>query len=155
MRKVIRDNKVAVILGNRWYTSNKVLEWAFLPELVELIESVAYQDMTEEKSYFYREKKQQMVIDCLLKVGYQFTEKDLDINNYLRESDIDTLSNIEISEPVVIADKYLNNKLINGDNLYIEWADCNRDFSIDYSDYGEYIIYKDNIKWLNIDEKDN
>lgn len=153
MRKVIRYNKVAVILGDPWYTLHKRLDWLFLPELVNLIESEEYQKMTEEIDYFYRERKTQMVINCLLKTNYNFTEKDLDINRHLKESDLETLGDIDFGCSIFTSDKYLEDKFIGGDDLKVEWIDCNRDFSIRSSDYGEYILYKDDIDWLSISEE--
>lgn len=153
MRKVIKDNKVAVILGDSWYSLHKTIEWVFLPELVELIESDKFQQMTEEVDYFHYERKTQMIVDCLLSLEYKFTEEDLARNSEWKEYDVDTYKDIDLDNPVFISDKYIEGKGINSYDLAVKWIDCNREFTIKDSDYGEYILYKDKLDWIIINEE--
>jgi hypothetical protein len=149
MRRVIRGNKVAVILGDSWYSSHKTLEWVFLPELVELIESAEYQQMTEDVDYFHNERKTQMIIDCLLKLGYKFTEEDLAFNDNWKEHDADIHKDLDFDNPVFTSDKYIEGKSIDGYKLEVKWIDCDRKFAIQSGDFGEYIIYQDEINWIS------
>lgn len=153
MKKLIRDNKVAVILGVSWYSLHKNIEWVFLPELIELIESDKFQQMTEEIDFFHYERKTQMIVDCLLKLGYKFTEEDLARNSEWKEYEADTYKNESLSNPVFISDKYIGGKSIDSYDLAVKWIDCNREFTIRDSDYGEYILYKDELNWIIINEK--
>ena len=151
MRKVIKDNKVAVIVGTSWYSLHNNLEWVFLPELVELIQSDEYQQMTEEVDYFHLERKSQMIVDCLLNLGYKFTEEDIVLNKDFIESNVNKYKDFD--KPVFFAQHYIDGKLIDSYYLEVEWIDCDRDFTIIDFDHNEQVIYKNQFDWIHINTK--
>ena len=159
MKKVIRDNKVAVLLGDvNWkgYKDNSHIEWAFLPELVELLESEKWANIPG--SYYKGAIQVQKVIDVLVSQGYMFTEQDLIDNQYYKEEAITSHTEYEISDPLFAGDTHLEGIYfcnVTESNLHIEWVNCNRKFAIKSCDSREYIIYQDEIDWLSVNNETN
>lgn len=150
MKTLIRDNKVAVILGDYWkgYKDNFYLEWAFLPELVELLESDEWNNIPD--SYYKKDIQIQKLIDVLLSQGYKFTEDDLKYNKEHKEETTIEHTTYEVQEPLFLGDCWLKDVFFCNTNLEVNWVDCNREFTIMSTDYGEYILYKDEVNWINI-----
>lgn len=154
MRKVIKDNKVAVILGDfswRGYKDNLHLEWAFLPELVDLLESDDWINIPD--SHYKGAIQVQKVIDVLVSQGYEFTEQDLIDNQEHKEKIIAQHTEYQIPDSLFAGDIYLQGIYfceVTESDLHIEWVDCDRKFAIRSCDGGEYIIYQDEIDWLSI-----
>ena len=149
MKTLIRDNKVAVILGDsNWkgYKHNFYLEWAFLPELVELLESDEWNNID---SYYKKAIQIQKLIDVLISQGYNFTEDELKYNKEHKEENY-LNQNYEVQEPLFLGDCWLKDLFFCNLNLEVNWVDCNREFTIMSNDYGEYILYKDEVNWINI-----
>jgi len=107
MRKVIRDGKVGVVISNdlRWYLSHKQVELLFLPELIELVESEAYQCKPIKK-----------FVD---KYDYWYVQRDL-VRDLLNSEDLWWDGNDLVVEWIPVGSKFTIRDGYNSDGEYID-----------------------------------
>lgn len=159
MRKVIKDNKVAIVLSKgcgSFYEHNQPKEWNYLPELVELVQSESYinlpnkHDSVDEYELALLNRVYQ-VRDCLIKAGWRPNRKDI-------ESRVDRLKEYPDDYYYLNGNYYYyhslqGHTLWDVDRLVVEWIDLNRPFVIKENSYGgDYILYQDEFNWEIISE---
>ena len=158
MRKVIKDNRVAIVLSNgsgSFWGYNQPKEWNYLPELVELVQSKdylkGYTDTCGKPQHLFNLNNIIKVRNCLINAGWEPNENDVEDDAAYRE--IQPYNYYKLNEVYYDYTSLQGHLLISADNLVIEWVELNRPFVVQESEYGrDYITYQDQFNWEIVNE---
>lgn len=128
VRKLVRSNQVAVVLANSpvgWWSTHSREDLLFLPELVELIESEAYQNpvLPADRSLMKADIRLNLVVELLCSLGYS----SLDTDEWYE------LGGIDIGGAA---------------NLRVEWLPVGTEFTVSWYAAKEYLTVKDQVNWM-------
>lgn len=169
IRKLIRDNKVGVIISpsGQWYTKHNKEELLYLPALIELLESLEYlsikkklrhlQDQSSQLNHFLtRPKKkteEQIKINTekLHQVNEEYIQLKTVFYNLIKECVLPTNLLRSRKESVQWLDYGNTSSLAIPSDLTVEWISLGKYFRVNY-DYdtcsGESIEFFNKDWWI-------